>query len=164
VCVWIPRLSCLPANITAIATLLSAVNHQPGGSRSTSTSRLSLNDSSPISSPKSKVSHWGIFYKVRKDLCSPLHVFLSDGRWAARAAFGLPFVGHHHSGLDDCKTIVQAVRCLINLGRLLPTTLIPPPMADTRCPHAHTVPGHVFDKPIENKNFDPLSQEWNMVQ
>jgi len=53
-------------------------------------------------------------------------------------AFGLPFVGHHHSGLDDCKTIVQAVRCLINLG-------------------------HVFDKPIENKNFDPLSQEWNMV-
>jgi inhibitor of KinA sporulation pathway (predicted exonuclease) len=59
----------------------------------------------------------------------PLHLMLK--------ALGLPFVGRHHSGLDDCKTIVQIVQYLLKLG-------------------------HVFDQPTKiEKPFDPLEESWN---
>merc|ERR1712115_204372 len=37
----------------------------------------------------------------------PLYIMLN--------AFDLPFVGRHHSGLDDCKTIAQVVKVLLQL-------------------------------------------------
>jgi len=59
----------------------------------------------------------------------PLHLMLK--------ALGLPFVGRHHSGLDDCKTIVQIVQYLLKLG-------------------------HVFDNPTKiEKPFDPYEESWN---
>jgi inhibitor of KinA sporulation pathway (predicted exonuclease) len=59
----------------------------------------------------------------------PLHLMLK--------ALGLPFVGRHHSGLDDCKTIIQIVQTLLKLG-------------------------HVFDNPTKiEKTFDPYEESWN---
>ena len=54
-------------------------------------------------------------------------------------AYNLSFVGRHHSGLDDCKTIAQIVKILLQLRKIffdifvlnssnsLTTTLLPDP-------------------------------------
>ena len=38
-------------------------------------------------------------------------------------AFGLDFIGRHHSGLDDCKTICQIAKLMLQLGMYHSLTL-----------------------------------------
>ena len=77
------------------------------------------------------------------------------------SALGLEFVGRHHSGLDDCKSIVQVVKKLVKSGnasysllhsRLHPTLTLP------------LLPlGHVFAQPTAiEESYDPTGDDsWN---
>jgi hypothetical protein len=86
----------------------------------------------------------------------------------AATALGLPFVGRHHSGLDDCKTIVQIVQYLLKLGMFCPSLLLSFPAGWGSCVSVVNTDllraGHVFDQPTKiEKPFDPLEESWNKV-
>jgi hypothetical protein len=87
------------------------------------------------------------------------------------AALGLPFVGRHHSGLDDCKTIIQIVQTLLKLGISPPPGLQRSTFFVLRSPLSvlrgltWSAPGHVFDNPTKiEKTFDPYEESWNKVR
>ena len=96
-----------------------------------------------------------------------VHVFVSTWHDVhGIPALGLPFVGRHHSGLDDCKTIVQIVQYLLKLGTSLPLPLSPEVAVSlTPLGWMDGWAGHVFADPTKiEKDFDPFEESWNKVR